>query len=180
MPSSPGRAYGLLLAAIRDPDPVVFLEPTRLYRAAREEVADDSTASPLDRAFVLREGTDVSVITWGGMVPEAVDAAAELQERGIETEIIDVATLKPLDAETIIASVQKTGRCVIVHEAPRTGGYGGEIAAQLAEHALTSLIAPIERVTGFDTVMPLPRLEDVYLPNAARIVAAAERAMRYR
>jgi pyruvate dehydrogenase E1 component beta subunit len=180
MPSSPGRAYGLLLAAIRDPDPVVFLEPTRLYRAAKEEVADDSTASPLDRAFVLREGTDVSVITWGGMVPEALDAAAELQERGIGTEIIDVATLKPLDAETIIASVQKTGRCVIVHEAPRTGGYGGEIAAQLAEHALTSLIAPIERVTGFDTVMPLPRLEDVYLPNAARIVAAAERAMRYR
>jgi len=180
IPSSPRRAYGLLLAAIRDPDPVVFLEPTRLYRAAKEEVADDATALLLDRAFVLREGTDVSVITWGGMVPEALDAAAELQRGGISAEIIDVATLKPLDAQTIIASIQKTGRCVIVHEAPRTGGYGGELAAQIAERAVTSLIAPIERVTGFDTVMPLPRLEDVYLPNAARIVAAAGRTMAYR
>jgi len=178
--SSPRRAYGLLLAAIRDPDPVVFLEPTRLYRGAKEEVADDSIALPLDRAFVLREGSDVSIVTWGGMVSEALDAAAELQQRGIGAEIIDVATLKPLDAETIITSVRKTGRCVIVHEAPRTGGYGGEVAAQIAERALTSLIAPIERVAGFDTVMPLPRLEDVYLPHAARIIAAAQRAMAYR
>lgn len=180
VPSSPRRAYGLLLAAIRDPDPVVFLEPTRLYRAAKEEVADDSVALPLDRAFVLCEGADISIIAWGGMVPEALDAAAELAQRGISAEVIDVATLKPLDADTIVTSVSKTGRCVIVHEAPRTGGYGGEIAAQIAERALTSLIAPIERVTGYDTVMPLPRLEDAYLPNAARIAAAAERAMVYR
>lgn len=180
VPSSPRRAYGLLLAAIRDPDPVVFLEPTRLYRAAKEEVADDSVALPLDRAFVLCEGADISIIAWGGMVPEALDAAAELAQRGISAEVVDVATLKPLDSDTIVTSVSKTGRCVIVHEAPRTGGYGGEIAAQIAERALTSLIAPIERVTGYDTVMPLPRLEDAYLPNAARIAAAAERAMVYR
>jgi len=180
IPSSPQRAYGLLLAAIRDPDPVVFLEPTRLYRAAKEEMRDDGAALALDRCFVLREGTDLSVITWGGMVPEALDAAASLAERGIAVEVIDVATLKPLDTDTILASVTKTGRCVIVHEAPVTGGYGGEIAAQIARHALTALLAPIERVAGYDTVMPLPRLERAYLPNAARIVAACERAMAYR
>jgi len=120
------------------------------------------------------------MVTWGGMVPEALAAAAMLGERGIGAEIIDVATLKPLDAETILRSVAKTGRCVIVHEAPVTGGYGGEIAAQIAQYALTSLLAPIERVAGFDTVMPLPRLEQVYLPNAARILAAAERVLAYR
>jgi len=180
LPSSPRRAYGLLLAAIRDPDPVVFLEPTRLYRATKEEVADDGEALALERCFVLREGSDLTIVTWGGMVPEALEAAAILEQRGIGAEIVDVATLKPLDAETIRRSVVKTGRCVIVHEAPVTGGYGGEIAAQVAQHALTSLLAPIERVAGFDTVMPLPRLEQAYLPNAARIVAAAERVLAYK
>lgn len=180
LPSSPRRAYGLLLAAIRDPDPVVFLEPTRLYRAMKEDVADDGAALPLDRCFVLHEGRDLTIVTWGGMVLEALDAATTLAERGIGAEVIDVATLKPLDAETIVRSVTKTGRCVIVHEAPVSGGYGGEIAAQIAQHALTSLLAPIERVAGFDTVMPLPRLEQVYLPNAARILAAAERALAYK
>ncbi len=180
LPSSPRRAYGLLLAAIRDPDPVVFLEPTRLYRTTKEEVADDGEALPLDRCFMLKEGRDITIVTWGGMVPEVLDAAATLDERGIGAEIIDVATLKPLDAETILNSVAKTGRCVIVHEAPVTGGYGGEIAAQIAQYALTSLLAPIERVAGFDTVMPLPRLEQHYLPNAARILAAAERVLAYK
>jgi 2-oxoisovalerate dehydrogenase E1 component subunit beta len=180
LPSSPRRAYGLLLAAIRDPDPVVFLEPTRLYRARREEVPDDGAALPLDRCFVLTEGGDLTIVSWGGMVPEALEAAAALAERGIGADVIDVATLKPLDAQTILASVAKTGRCVIVHEAPLTGGFGGEIAAQIAEHALTSLLAPIERVAGFDTVMPLPRLEQIYLPNAERIVAAAQRALAYK
>lgn len=180
LPSSPRRAYGLLLAAIRDPDPVIFLEPTRLYRASREEVADDGAALPLDRCFVLTEGSDLTIVSWGGMVPEALEAAAALAERGIGAEVIDVATLKPLDAPTILASVAKTGRCVIVHEAPLTGGFGGEIAAQIATHALTSLLAPIERVAGFDTVMPLPRLEQLYLPNAERIVAAAQRALAYK
>lgn len=180
LPSSPRRAYGLLLAAIRDPDPVVFLEPTRLYRATKEDVADDGEALPLDRCFILTEGRDLTIVTWGGMVPEALEAAVSLGERGIGAEIIDVATLKPLDAETILRSVAKTGRCVIVHEAPVTGGYGGEIAAQIAQYALTSLLAPIERVAGFDTVMPLPHLEQVYLPNAARILAAAERVLAYK
>lgn len=179
IPSSPRRAYGLLLAAIRDPDPVVFLEPSRLYRATKEEVADDGVALPLDRCFVLREGKDLTIVTWGGMVPEAIAAATSLAEQGISTEVIDVATLKPLDAATILASVTKTGRCVIVHEAPVTGGFGGEIAAQIAQHALTTLLAPIERVAGFDTVMPLPRLEHAYLPNAARIAAACQSVMAY-
>jgi len=179
VPSSPRRAYGLLLAAIRDPDPVVFLEPTRLYRAAREEVADNGVAAPLDRCFMLREGRDVSIVAWGAMTVEAIGAADLLAAQGISAEIIDVATLKPLDAETIVGSVAKTGRCIIAHEAPQTGGFGGEIAARIAERALLSLLAPIERVAGFDTVMPLPRLEQHYLPNARHIAAAAARAMAY-
>jgi pyruvate dehydrogenase E1 component beta subunit len=179
LPSSPRRAYGLLLAAIRDPDPVVFLEPTRLYRAAREEVIDDGADVPLDRAFVLREGTDVTLVTWGGMVPEVLAAADALAARSVGAEVIDVATLKPLDAATILASVEKTGRCVIVHEAPRSAGFGAEIGARVAESALLSLVAPIERVAGFDTVMPLPRLERFYLPNTERVVAAAARAMAF-
>ncbi len=179
IPSSPRRAYGLLLAAIRDPDPVVFLEPTRLYRAAREEVADDGHSVPLDRCFILREGRDVTVIAWGAMVSEALAAADSLASQGVSAEVIDIATLKPLDAETILTSVKKTGRCIIAQEAPLSGGFGGEIAARVAEHALLSLLAPIERVAGFDTVMPLPRLEQHYLPNARGIAAAASRVMAY-
>jgi pyruvate dehydrogenase E1 component beta subunit len=173
VPSSPARTYGLLLAAIRDPDPVVFLEPKRLYRALEEEVVDDGEALPLDRAFVLREGNDLTLVTWGAMILDVLNAAATLEAEGISAEVVDVATLKPLDASTILTSVEKTGRCVIVHEAPLTGGFGGEIAARVAEHALTSLLAPIRRVTGWDTVMPLPRLEANYMPSSARIVAAA-------
>ena len=179
IPSSPRRAYGLLLAALRGSDPVVFMEPTRLYRGSREEMTDDGKDLPLDRCFVLREGTDVTLVAWGAMVPEALKTADEWQKKGVSAEVIDVATLKPLDADTIIASVKKTGRCIVVHEAPLTGGYGGEIAARVAHGAFTSLLAPVERVAGFDTVMPLPKLEDVYLPNAARIGAAVERAMAF-
>lgn len=179
IPSSPRRAYGLLLAAIRDPDPVVFLEPTRLYRALREEVADDGAAVPLDRCFVLRQGRDLTLVAWGGAVRDALAAADALAQDGVAAEVIDVATLKPLDADTILASVAKTGRCIIVQEAPLTGGFGGEIAARLAERGLLSLLAPVERVAGFDTVMPLPRLEHLYLPGPARIVAAARRALAY-
>ena len=179
IPSSPRRAYGLLLAAIRDPDPVIFLEPTRLYRAAREEVDDNGIATPLDRCFVLREGRDITLVAWGAMTGEALAAADTLARDGVSAEVIDVATLKPLDAATIIDSVKKTGRCVIAHEAPVTGGFGGEIAARLAEQALLSLLAPIMRVAGFDTVMPLPRLEQHYLPGARHIEAAASRAMSY-
>lgn len=178
-PSSPARAYGLLLAAIRDPDPVVFLEPTRLYRAAREEVEDDGVALPLDRCFLLREGSDITLVTWGAMTKETLAAADTLAEEGISVEVIDVATLKPLDSDSVLESVAKTGRCVIIHEAPMTAGFGAEIAARIAERGLISLLAPIERITGWDTVMPLPRLEQHYLPGEARILAAARRIMAY-
>jgi pyruvate dehydrogenase E1 component beta subunit len=179
IPSSPARAYGLLLAAIRDPDPVIFLEPTRLYRAAREEVDDDGAALPLDHCFVLREGSDITFVTWGATTKETLAAADTLAGDGISVEVIDVATLKPLDSDSVLASVAKTGRCVIIHEAPLTGGFGAEIAARIAEHGLVSLLAPIERVAGWDTVMPLPRLEQQYLPGEARILAAARRILAY-
>jgi pyruvate dehydrogenase E1 component beta subunit len=176
IPSSPERAYGLLLAAIRDPDPVVFLEPTRIYRAARGEVEDNGEALPLDVAFVLRQGRDVTLISWGAMIKETLSAAETLAAEGIDAEVIDLATLKPYDEETVLASVTKTGRCVIVHEAARTGGFGAEIAALICERGLLSLLAPVERVTGYDTVIPLPRLEQRYLPSVDRIAVAARRA----
>jgi 2-oxoisovalerate dehydrogenase E1 component beta subunit len=179
MPSSPERAYGLLLAAIRDPDPVVFLEPTRLYRAAKGRVEDDGEALPLDVAFVLKEGRDLTLISWGAMVKETLAAADELAADGIEAEVIDLATLKPYDEETVLASVSKTGRCVIVHEAARTGGFGAEIAALIAERALLSLLAPVARVTGYDTIIPLPRLEQYYMPSVGRIAAAARKVCRF-
>jgi len=179
VPSSPARAYGLLLAAIRDPDPVVFLEPTRLYRASREEVDDDGMALPLDRCFVLREGTDITLVTWGATTKEVLAGADTLAAEGVSAEVIDVATLKPLDTDGVLESVAKTGRCVIVHEAPLTCGVGAEIAARIAERGLVSLLAPIERVAGWDTVMPLYRLEQQYLPSEARILAAVRRVLAY-
>src|SRR5579863_4634422 len=169
-PSSPARAYGLLLAAIRDPDPVMFLEPVRLYRAMRQEVHDDGQALPLDACFTLREGCDVTIVTWGAMTTEALRAAVELDKRGTSAEVIDLATLSPIDIETILASVAKTGRLLIVHEAVRTAGLGAEIAAVVAEQALYDLEAPIHRVTGYDTVMPLYRLEHDFIPGVARIL----------
>jgi 2-oxoisovalerate dehydrogenase E1 component beta subunit len=178
-PSSSERAYGLLLAAIHDPDPVVFLEPTRIYRAVKGEVEDNGEALPLDVAFVLREGRDVTMITWGAMVKETSAAAEELAGEGIEAEVIDLATLKPYDEATVLASVAKTGRCVVVHEAARTGGFGAEIAALIGERALLSLLAPVARVTGYDTIVPLPRLEQHYMPSVARIVAAARKACQF-
>jgi pyruvate dehydrogenase E1 component beta subunit len=179
IPSSPQRAYGLLLAAIRDPDPVVFLEPKRIYRALKEEVRDTGEAMALDKCIVLREGSDITFVTWGAMTIETLAAAEELLGEGVSAEVIDVATLKPLDAKTILASVEKTGRCVIVHEAPQTGGFGAEIAARLAEHGLMSLLAPVRRVAGYDTIMPLPRLEHSYMPSTARIVSAARESLDY-
>src|ERR1700738_3233377 len=171
-PSAPERASGLLLAAIRDPDPVVFLEPTRIYRAVKGEVEDDGEALPLDVAFVLREGRDVTLISWGAMVKETLAAAETLDAEGISAEVIDLATLKPYDEDSLLGSVAHTGRCVIVHEAARTGGFGAEIAALIAERGLTSLLAPVARVTGYDAVMPLPRLEQHYMPSVGRIVTA--------
>lgn len=179
IPSSPSRAYGLMLAAIRDPDPVVFLEPTRLYRILKEEVADDGAAAPIDSCFVLAEGKDVTLITWGGMIIETMTAAAQLASEGVSAEVIDVATLKPLDTGTILQSVEKTGRVVIVHEAALTSGFGAEIAARIAEHGLLSLQAPVRRVAGYDTVMPLPRLEQLYMPSKERILAAVREVLQF-
>ena len=177
LPSSPSRAYGLLLAAIRDPDPVIYFEPKRIYRQYKEEVPDDGEALPLDVCFVLRDGTDVTLVTWGSQVKETLEAADALAAEGISAEVIDVATLKPLDFDTIHESVRKTGRCVIVHEAPRTAGFGAEIAARLASDALYDLVAPVERVTGYDTHIPLFRLEMKYLPSVERIVVAARKTL---
>ncbi len=179
IPSSPAKAYGLLLAAVRDPDPVVFLEPKRIYRALKEDVVDDGESMALDQCIRLRQGADLTLVTWGAMTVETLKAAEELSDFGIDAEVIDVATLKPLDAATILESVERTGRCAIVHEAPFTGGFGAEIAARLAEYGLTSLLAPVRRITGYDTVMPLPKLEHYYMPTVQRIVAAARETMEY-
>ena len=170
--SSPARAYGLLLAAIRDPDPVVFLEPTRLYRLGKEAVRDNGEALPLDTCFVLRDGDDVTLVTWGAAVRETLAVADALAQEGIGAEVIDVATLAPLDIATILESVEKTGRCVIVHEAARNVGVGAEIAARLADEGLLTLRAPVKRVTGYDTVVPLAKLEHEFMPQAERIETA--------
>lgn len=170
-PSSPARAYGLLLAAIREPDPVMFLEPVRLYRAVRQEVTDDGAALPLDACFHLRAGEDITLVTWGAMTLETLRAAERLAAEGIHCDVIDVASLAPIDFETILDSVARTGRLVIVHEAARNCGVGAEIAATVAEQALYDLQAPVRRVTGYDTIMPLYRLEHDYMPGVERIVA---------
>jgi 2-oxoisovalerate dehydrogenase E1 component beta subunit len=171
-PSTPARAYGLLLASIRDPDPVLFLEPVRIYRYAKQEVANDGKALPLDVCFLLREGTDVTIVTWGAMTVETLKAATQLAAEGISAEVIDLATISPIDSEAILDSVARTGRLVIVHEAARNCGVGAEIAAIVAEQGLYDLQAPIQRVTGYDTVMPYFKLEHDYLPSVARIVDA--------
>jgi len=177
IPSSPARAYGLLLAAIRDPDPVIFLEPSRIYRLVKQDVPDDGKALPLDSCFVLKEGQDVTLIAWGAMIHETLATAKTLETQGISAEVIDVATIKPLDIATILASVEKTGRVVIIHEAAKTCGVGAEIAAQIAEQALVFLQAPIQRVTGYDTVVPYFQLEKNYLPSEAKITSAVYRLM---
>ncbi len=178
VPSSPARAYGLLLAAIRDPDPVVFLEPKKLYRSTAEPLHDDGNALPIDQAFVLREGADVTLVSWGAMLTPTLDAAGKLAAEGVHATVIDVATLKPLDAETILRSVAQTGRAVIVHEAAITGGYGAEIAARITTNDFFHLEAPVARVAGYDTVMPLARLEHAYLPDVQRIIAAVRRTLQ--
>ncbi len=179
IPSSPARAYGLLLAAIRDPDPVIYLEPKRIYRLTKESVLNDGVALPLDVCFVLRAGRDLTLVTWGAMVHDTLQVAEKLALQGIEAEVIDVATIKPLDMETILESINNTGRCVIIHEAAKTCGVGAEIAACIVEQGLTSLFAPVERVTGYDTIMPLYRLESSYMPNEVRILKAVRKVMEY-
>jgi 2-oxoisovalerate dehydrogenase E1 component beta subunit len=178
-PSTPRDAKGLLLAALADPDPVIFLEPKRLYRSVREEVPAESYREPLGRARVARSGDAATVITYGATVPTALEAAERVRGRGgREVEVLDLRTLVPYDHEAVLASVRKTGRAVVLHEAPRTCGYGAEIAAFLAERALTRLEAPIVRVAGFDTPFPYT-LEHAYLPDARRVEKALEYVLSY-
>lgn len=179
IPSSPAKAYGLLLAAIRNPDPVLFLEPKRIYRLIKQEVPDDGQALSLDTCFTVKLGTDVTLIAWGAMMKETMEAAEQLENSGISAEVIDLASVSPIDMETILISVEKTGRCVIVHEAPKNCGVGAEIAAQLAEYALDSLQAPIQRVAGYDVVMPYAQLEKQYMPSVLRIIKAVNTVMEY-
>lgn len=176
MPSSAYDAKGLLIAAIRDPDPVIFFEPKRIYRAFREEVPEEPYTVPIGEAKVIEEGSDVTVISWGASVVQCINALDQIEA---SVELIDLRTLYPLDVEAIRASVSKTGRCVVVHEAPRTAGLGAEIATLVQEHCFEYLEAPVQRVTGFDTVMPYYKLELEYLPDAPRIVEAIEQILAY-
>ena len=167
--SAPGRPLG-----------EVLLEPTRIYRASKGQVEDNGEALPLDVCFVVRDGADITLVSWGATMRETLAAADALADEGIAAEVVDVATLKPLDMSTILESVAKTGRCVIVHEAARTGGFGAEIAAGLAEQGLLSLLAPVQRVTGYDVVVPLARLEYQYMPGVDRILSAARKALEFK
>jgi pyruvate dehydrogenase E1 component beta subunit len=177
VPATPRDGKGLLLAAIEDPDPVVFLEPIRLYRATREDVPDEAFTVPFGEARMVRSGDDVTLISWGSMVRESGLAARKLSDEGVSAEVLDLRSLVPMDTDAVVSSVQKTGRAVVVQEAPRTAGLAGEIVALIQEHALYSLQAPVARVTGFDTVFPLKRSEDFYLPSPDRIASAARRVM---
>ncbi|HAS6377517.1 TPA: alpha-ketoacid dehydrogenase subunit beta [Vibrio vulnificus] len=177
IPSSPQRAYGLLLAAIRSDDPVMFFEPKRIYRTVKSEVMDNGEALPLDSCFTLRKGRDVTLVTWGACVVESLQAAQTLSSQGIEAEVIDLASIKPLDMATIFQSLEKTGRLLVVHEASRSGGVGGEIIARVAEQAMCLLKAPPKRMTGMDTVMPYYRNEDYFMIQEQDIVLAARELM---
>ena len=178
VPSTPRDTKGLLAASIRDPDPVVFMEPKLIYRAFREEVPDETYTVPLGEAAVRREGSDVSVFTWGAMTRPSLEAAEQL-EGDIDVEVVDLRTLSPMDWDAIVESFKKTGRAVVVHEAPKTGGLGAEITATIQEEALGYQRAPVTRVTGFDTPFPLYALEDYYMPEAARIEDGIREAVEF-
>jgi 2-oxoisovalerate dehydrogenase E1 component beta subunit len=178
VPSNPRDAKGLLISAIRDPDPVVFFEPKRVYRAAKGEVPAGDYAVPIGQAALTREGRDVTLLAWGAMWHEADRAAREAEAEGIDCEVLDLRSLQPLDLDAIVASVSKTGRAVIVHEAPRTCGFGAELAALVQERCFLRLEAPVARVTGFDTPFPYT-LEMEYLPRAPRILKAVREAVAY-
>ncbi len=179
VPSTPYEAKGLLSAAIRDPDPVIFMEPKRIYRAVREEVPEEEYLIPLGQSRVVLEGHDVTLVAWGAMLQQSLQAATLMGERGIRSEVVDLRTLSPLDTETIIESVKKTRRAIVVHEAPQTCGFGAEIVARINEKALVYLEAPVERVSGYDTIMPLPKLEQHYLPNAQKLAQAIDRVVNF-
>lgn len=174
MPSTPYYAKGLLISSIRDPDPVVFLESTRLYRLMREDVPEGEYTVPLEKARVVQEGKDVTLISWGFMLHRALQAV-----EGFDAEVIDLMTLSPLDEETIYTSVKKTGRLVIVNEAPKTGSFASEISASIAEEVMLHLKAPIARVASYDVVLPLPKLEDHYMPTVERIRKVLSDTLQY-
>ncbi|HLD57313.1 MAG TPA: alpha-ketoacid dehydrogenase subunit beta, partial [archaeon] len=178
IPSTPYDAKGLIVSSIRDSDPVIFLEPKKLYRSIKQQVPTEEFTVPLGKANVFREGSDVTIITYGSMMRPSIDAAEQLKE-GVSCEVVDLRTLKPLDNQTIFESVKKTGRVVIVQEAPRNCGFAAEISARIMENLFSNLKAPVQRVTGFDTVMPLPKLENYYLPDTNRIVKAVENVMKF-
>jgi 2-oxoisovalerate dehydrogenase E1 component beta subunit len=178
IPATPRDAKGLLLAALAGDDPVIFLEPKRLYRTVKEDVPEGAYTVPLSSARVARPGEHCTVLAYGAMVPVALEAAEQAAARGTSVEVLDLRTLAPLDADTVLESVRRTGRAIVLHEAPRTCGYGAELAALLAEKALTSLVAPIVRVTGYDTPFPYT-LEHAYLPDAARVARAVDHVMAY-
>ncbi len=174
VPSSPYTAKGLLISSIRDPDPVIFLESTRLYRSIKEDIPDDEYSIPLGKARIAKEGKEVTIISWGSMLQRTLQAAD-----GFDAEVIDLMTLNPFDEEAIFKSVKKTGRTIIVHEAPKTGGFGAELSATIAEDAMLYLKAPIIRITGFDVVMPLPKLEDFYMPTVLNIKEKIKMLLQY-
>lgn len=180
IPSGPRNARALLLAAIRDPDPVVFMEPKHSYRAFREEVPDQEEVLPIGQCQVVQEGTDLTLISWGAMMRPVLKAAAEMEKsRGASIEIIDLLTIAPLDYQTFTASVRKTGRCVVVQEAPRSYGVSSEVAARINDEAFLYLEAPIERVTGYDVVTPYFGREKSYLPNADRVARAIAKTLDF-
>jgi len=177
VPSNPYDAKGMLLAAIADPDPVVFLEPIRLYRAIKQEVPDDEFMVPLGKAITVREGSDVTVISYGAMVRASRRAADLLEDEGVSVEVVDLRSLAPLDEDAIVVAARRTGRVVVATESHRTAGMASEVAAVVQERALYSLLAPVERVTGWDTVVPLKRTEKHYVPGPERIANAIRRVM---
>ena len=177
MPSNPYDAKGLLLEAIRDPDPVLFCEPDRLYRAGRAEVPDGEYTVPFGRAAVIREGNDITLVAWSAAVELCARAADKLQEEGVSATVVDLRTLVPLDVETLCAEVAKTGRCVVVHEAPLSAGFGAEISATLMEQVFYDLDAPVARVAAYDVPFPAASLEDFYLPSPERVIAAVRKTL---
>lgn len=178
IPSTPYDTKGLLLSSLRDPDPVIFLEPKRIYRAVKGEIPEGEFTVPIGKARIAREGRDVSIFAYGAMLHVALEATEAAKKNGVEVEVVDIRTLVPLDIETVIASVQKTGRVIIVHEAPKTSGFGAEISALIAERAIEYLKGPVLRVTGFDTPFPYT-LEEYYLPSVPRVLKAIDKIMQY-
>jgi pyruvate dehydrogenase E1 component beta subunit len=180
IPSNPYDAKGLLLSAIDDPDPVIFFEPMKIYRSFKEEVPDEMYRVPLGKASVAREGEDITVVTWGAPVRTAITVAEQLEkDKGISLEVIDLRTLVPFDTQTVMDSVRKTGRVIVMHEAVRTGGFGGEVATRVMEEAFLYLQSPVKRVAGFDTPYPVPQVENEWLPNADRLTKAVDEVLTF-